>query len=68
MESDVIVFLLYFLLPGLAIIVFARKIVDWQAKLYPRWYGPVRKILGWLVLYAIGIWWIVRGVQFVARM
>mgnify|MGYP000362651754 FL=1 len=67
MQSDMIPCLLFYLLPGLAIIVLARKIVDWQARLYPRWYGPLRRLAVLLALYAGGAWWVVQGLHCLGR-
>ncbi len=59
--QQIVFFLIMFLLPGLIIIVFSRKIVEYNARHYPRIYGPRgRKIILW-GLYVAGIYWIVRG-------
>jgi hypothetical protein len=59
MTSDLIASLLFFVLPGLATIACAKRIVAYNARYHPRLYGRVGRMLVLLAPYVGGIWWIV---------
>jgi hypothetical protein len=62
-----IVFLVFFLVPGLAIIFFAQRAVAYNARLFPRVYGRAGRALALAASYAAGVWWIVQGLQFLLQ-
>ena len=58
-------FVLFFFMPSLLIITFARRMVESNARTYPRLYGPVGRTIALVVMYvagtlwtAIGLWWL----------
>ncbi len=61
MLNDIVGFLVFFLLPGLVLLVFGRKMVEYNARSYPRVYGRIGKPLTLLICYLVGLFWISLG-------
>ncbi len=60
---EISVFALCFLLPGLALLVFAPRLRKWNAHLFPRLYRPLEQQGALLVYYAVGVIWIILGFE-----
>jgi tryptophan-rich sensory protein len=63
MSSDMVRFIAAYLIPGLLIILFAKKAIEFNARAYPRVYGRVGRPVFLFMAYAIGIVWIMIGFQ-----
>lgn len=59
--QDIAIFIVFFLLPGLALLVFAPRLKDLNARLFPRLYGPREQAGALFVYYVVGMIWIVLG-------
>jgi hypothetical protein len=64
MARDIIIFLVVFFTPGLLILVFARRMVEYNARSYPRIYGPVMRMFALILFYVIGVMWLSGGVMY----
>jgi hypothetical protein len=64
MIKDILVFLIFFLTPSLLMLVFARRMVEYNARSYPRVYGPLTRTITLVMCYVIGVIWIVGGVMY----
>jgi hypothetical protein len=61
MIIDILVFIIAFLLPGAALIVFARKLVELNVRAAPKLYGPSNQAGAYFVYRVVGFAWIVLG-------
>ena len=61
MLQKLLLYLVFFLIPGTVCIYFGRRMVDYNAKSYPRVYSPRMKLFSLLLLYFIGLLLIVWG-------
>jgi TRAP-type mannitol/chloroaromatic compound transport system permease small subunit len=59
--TDILVFVIGFLLPGLALIIFAGKLVEFNVRAAPRLYGPTNRAGAYFVYCVVGFSWIVLG-------
>lgn len=57
-----VIFLFVFLTPGSLIMIFARRMVEYNSRSYPRVYGRVGRIVGLIGFYALGLVWLVGGI------
>ena len=64
MIKDILVFLIFFLTPSLLMLVFARRMVEYNARSYPRVYGQLTRTITLVMCYVIGVIWIVGGVMY----
>jgi len=64
MVRDIVIFLVFFLTPGFLMLVFARRMVAYNARSYPRVYGPVTRTITLVMCYIIGVVWIGGGVLY----
>lgn len=64
MVRDIIIFLVVFLTPSLLILGFARRMVEYNARSYPRIYGPVMRVFVLILFYVVGVIWLSGGVMY----
>lgn len=64
MVRDIIIFLVVFLTPSLLVLIFAPRMVAYNARSYPRIYGPVTRTFTLIMFYVIGIMWLGGGVMY----
>ncbi len=64
MVRTIIIFLTVFFTPGILILVFARRMVAYNARSYPRLYGPAMRTFTLILFYVIGVVWLVGGVMY----
>lgn len=62
MDPNVVEFILFHLLPGLGAIIFARKIADLNARLFPS-LSLIERIAILVTQVIIGILWIALGLR-----
>jgi len=67
MIRDSGIFLVFFLTPGLLMLIFARRMVEYNARSYPRAYGPLTRIITLVMCYIIGVVWIGGGIIYLVR-
>ncbi len=63
---DAVIFLTVFLVPGSLILIFARKMVEYNRRSYPRIYGRVSSVLALTMFYLGGLMWLVAGIFYLA--
>lgn len=61
---DVVVFLVIFLVPGSLILIFARKMVEYNQRSYPRIYGRIGSVLALIMFYLGGLVWLAAGILY----
>ncbi len=59
--NNLLVFVVLFLVPGLLLLRFARKLVDLNKRLYPKLYGEANQAGALIVYYIVGTIWIFLG-------
>jgi len=59
--NDLLIFVVFFLLPGGVLEISARKLVEWNARSFPRLYGPAQRVGACFVYRVVGMAWIVLG-------
>lgn len=55
MERNIVLYIFIFLVPGILLLLFARKIVEYNAKSYPRVYTPLMRRFALLLFFIGGI-------------
>ncbi len=61
MDRNLVLYICLFLAPGIFVVVFARKMVESNARAYPRIYTPLMRKFALLLFYTVGIGFIVLG-------
>lgn len=61
---DAVIFLAVFLVPGSLILIFARKMVAYNRRSYPRIYGRVGGAIALTMFYLVGLAWLVAGILY----
>jgi len=62
MSAYIVFFIVFYLAPGIASIVFARKIIEFNARLYPNLYGgPQKRKIMALITRIVAVVWILVG-------
>lgn len=61
---DVVIFLVVFLVPGSLILIFARKMVEYNRRSYPRIYGRIGSVLALIMFYLGGLVWLAAGILY----
>ena len=61
---DAIIFLVVFMVPGSLILIFARKMVAYNRRAYPRIYGRVGSVLALVIFYLGGLTWLAAGILY----
>lgn len=63
MLPNIIWFTIFHLVPSLLLLFFAHRMVEANARAYPRLYGPVGRRIALGVLYVMSILWVVIGLR-----
>lgn len=63
MRSESLWFIIFHLLPSLVVIVFASRMVEINARAYPRLYGPIGRRIALVVLYITAVLWVMIGIK-----
>lgn len=61
MSRNLVLYICLFLAPGILVVVFARKMVESNARSYPRIYTPLMRKFALLLFYVVGIGFIILG-------
>ncbi len=61
MERNIILYVCFFLTPGILILLFSRKMVEYNARSYPRIYTPLMKKFALMLFFVGGMLLILVG-------